>query len=120
MRKKIYKARRKMSRVIDELYTAMLLAGGTQVSLEIVKQEDGLELSAAGDFDPANLEKMQRMAEILQPEVRSPALVEQYWQLAGSEHYPSDNELALVGQMADRCTVLVEESRVSIRLFIAF
>ena len=120
MKNKIHKARRKMSRVIDELYTALLLAGGTQVSLEILKREDGLELTASGDFDPVNRAKMERMAEVLQPEVRSPALVEQYWQLAGGDQYTSDSELALVGQMADQCAVSVEESRVSIDLFIGF
>ena len=60
------------------------------------------------------------MAEILQPEVRSPALVEQYWQLAGGDQDTSDSELALVGQMADRCAVSVETDRVFIELFIGF
>ena len=38
--KHIHLARRKMSHVIDELYTALLLAGGKRVTLEITKEPE--------------------------------------------------------------------------------
>ncbi len=118
--KHLHLARRKMSHVIDEIYTALLRTGGGEVQLRIIREEEGLRLLAAGDFSPENQHRIQRMAELLQPVVRTPALVEEFWELAGGDQYTSESELALVGQIIDQAAVTVEENRVEMDLFISY
>ena len=118
--KHLHIVRRKMSHVIDELYTALLHAGGDQVDLRIHKEEDGLRLVAEGDFLPEHRHEMERMAEILQPAMRNPALVEEFWELAGGDQYTSDSELALVGQMVDEAAVTMGENHIAMELYIRF
>ena len=60
------------------------------------------------------------MVRLLQPQVRDPALVESYWELAGGAQYSSESELALVGQMLDAAIVEVTDGHVRMDLFIAF
>lgn len=67
-----------------------------------------------------NQHHIQRMAELLQPAVRTPALVEEFWELAGGDQYTSESELALVGQIIDQAAVTVEETRVEMDLFISY
>ena len=52
MKKKMHMARRKMSHVIDELYTALFQLGGEEVDLRLRKEEQGLRLTVRGDFSP--------------------------------------------------------------------
>ena len=102
--KHLHMARRKMCRVIDELYTLLLRSGGEAVDLHIRREAEGLRLLAEG----------------VQPEVRNAALVEEFWELAGGDQYTSDSELALVGQMVDEASIQVGEKRVEIALYIRF
>ena len=74
--KHLHLARRKMSHVIDEIYTALLRTGGGEVQLRIIREEGGLRLLAAGDFTLENQHHIQRMAELLQPAVRPPPQVQ--------------------------------------------
>lgn len=120
MKKRMHQARMKMSCVIDELYTALFQAGGREVELRLVKEDGGLRLVVRGDYAPENRRLMERMAEILQPAVRNPALVETYWELAGGDRYTSDSELSLVGQMLDSARVEVREAEVEMDLYLAF
>lgn len=120
MKKHMHTARRKMNHVIDELYTALFRAGGREVDLHLVKEEEGLRLVVSGDFDPEHRHQMERMAEILQPPVRNPALVEAYWELAGGDQYTSDSELSLVGQMLDEARVEIGEREVHMELYLSF
>lgn len=120
MKKRMSVARRKMSHVIDELYTALFRAGGREVDLRLIKEEEGLRLLVRGDFAPENQRLMERTAEMLQPAVRSQALVETYWELAGGDQYTSDSELSLVGQMLDEAHVEVESGRVRMELYLSF
>lgn len=117
--KRLHVTRRKMSHVIDELYTTLLRSGGQEVRLRILREEGGLRLYAEGDFAEENRSRMERMAQLLQPDVRTPALVEEFWELAGGDQYTSDSELALVGQIVDEAQVTVGENRVTMELFIA-
>lgn len=112
--------RRKMSHVIDEVYTALFLAGGREVELRLRKEAEGLRLLVQGDFDPDKRLVMERMGQLLCPKVRDHALVEAYWELAGGDQYTSDSELALVGQMVDEAQVQVGEAQVKIELYIRF
>lgn len=118
--KHIHTARRKMNHVLDEIYTALLLAGGTELDLSIRREEGGLRLRAKGNFLPERRREMERMAEFLQPEVRSPAMVEEYWALAGGDRYTTDSELALVGHMVDQAFVKVGENSLTLELYISF
>jgi len=118
--KHLHLARRKMSHIIDEIYTALLRAGGEEVSLRICREENGLRLYAEGDFLEENRRFMERMGEILQPAVRNPAMVEEFWELAGGDQYTSDSELALVGQIADESSLTIREQHVSVELFVSF
>lgn len=117
--KHLHVTRRKMSHVIDELYTTLLRSGGQEVRLRILREEGGLRLYAEGDFAEENRSRMERMAQLLQPDVRTPALVEEFWELAGGDQYTSDSELALVGQIVDEAQVTVGENSVTMELFIA-
>ena len=119
-RKHAAMARRKMSHVLDEVYTAMFHYGGKEVSLRIIREENGLHLLGQGDFSPEHRQDMERMAELLSPAIRNPALVEAYWELAGGDQYTSDSEMSLVGQMIDRAHVEVGENTVTLDLFLAF
>ena len=118
--KHLHLARRKMCRVIDELYTLLLRSGGEAVDLHIRREREGLQLLAEGDFAPEHRCEMEHLAEILQPAVRNVALVEEFWELAGGDQYTSDSELALVGQMVDEARVQVGEAQVRIEVNIRF
>ena len=118
--KRLHLARRKMSHVIDEIYTALLRAGGSEVDLRIIREEEGLRLRAGGDFSAENHHHMERMAELLQPAVRTPALVEEYWELAGGDQYTSESEMALVGQIIDEAKITVEEQHIDLDLYIVY
>jgi len=120
LKKHIHLARRRMSHVIDELYTALFRAGGREVDIRLVKEEDGLRLFVKGDFTPEHHRDMERMAEMLQPEVRDMGMVEAFWELAGGDQYTSDSELALVGQIIDGAKVSVGENTVEMELYMSF
>ena len=120
VKKHIHLARRRMSHVIDEMYTALFRAGGTEVDLRLAKEEDGLRLFVKGDFSPEHRHDMERMAEMLQPEVRDMGLVEAFWELAGGDQYTSDSELSLVGQIIDNAKVVIGEGTVEMELYISF
>lgn len=119
-KKHIHMARRKMSHVIDELYTALFRAGGKEVDIRLTKEENGLRLYVKGDYSAEHRRDMERMAEMLQPEVRDLGLVEAYWELAGGDQYTSDSELALVGQIVDDAKIFVGETVVEMELYLSF
>ncbi len=119
-KKHIHLARRRMSHVIDELYTALFRAGGKEVDLRLVKEEDGLRLFVKGDYAMEHRYEMERMAEMLQPKVRDMGLVEAYWELVGGDQYTSDSELALVGQIIDSVKVTLRENEVEIEVYLSF
>ena len=118
--KHLHLARRKMGHIIDEIYTALLHYGSREVDLNIIREDKGLYLLVDSNFDPEHLHHIERMAELLQPEVRSPAMVEMYWELAGEDRYTSDSEMSLVGQMADEAAVAIDNNKVHIKIFIKY
>lgn len=118
--KHMHLARRKMSHIVDELYTALLHYGSEDVDLHIRRTESGLKLFVQSNFAPEHIEHIHRMEELLNPAVRSPAMVEEYWELAGEDQYTSDSEMALVGQMAEEAVLVIEGNQVKIELFVAF
>lgn len=113
-------ARRKMGHIIDEIYNALLHYGSDEVDMRVLREADGLRLRVRSGFAPEHLEHIRRMAQLLQPAVRSEAMVEMYWELAGEEQYAGESEISLVGQMASEAQMEVEGNRVSIELFVAF
>lgn len=120
MRKRINMTRRRMNHVVSELSHALLLAGSKQIDLHLCREENGLRLRVEGDFPKEHQRGMEHMAKLLQPQVRDPALVETYWELAGGDQYTSESELALVGQMLDAAVVEVAEGHVRMDLYLAF
>ena len=118
--KHLHLARRKMGHILDEIYTALLHYGSEEVDLRIVREANGLRLFVSGDFNDEYLEDIERMGELLQPAVRSAAMVEEYWELAGEDQYTSESEMALVGQMADEAELTTEGNKVHIELFVAY
>ncbi|MCI9431232.1 MAG: hypothetical protein K2P15_01855 [Oscillospiraceae bacterium] len=120
MKRRMYRARRRMNHVISELSHALLLAGGREIDLRLVREDDGLRLHLEGDFTPEHQRSMEHMAKLLQPLVRDPALVETYGELPGEDQYSEESELSLVGQMVDRSAVTVEPGRVRMDLFLAY
>lgn len=113
-------ARRKMGHIVDEIYTSLFRFGSEEVDLKIVKEESGLRLFVKADFLPENLSQVQRMGELLRPAVRSSAMVEEFWELAGEDRYSSESEIALVGQMADEAALVIEGRCIEIELFVAY
>ena len=103
-----------------EVSDGVIAPGYTEEALEILREDEGLRLRARGDFDEGRREQVGEMVRLLQPAVRNPALVEEFWELAGGDQYTSDSELALVGQMVDRASAAVGEGQVELDLFIAF
>ena len=118
--KHIHLARRKMGHIIDEIYTALFHCGSEEVDLKISKESDGLRLLVKGDFNREYADDIKRMGELLQPPVRSAAMVEEYWELAGEDRYSSESEMALVGQMADDAALTVDGKCVEIEIFVAY
>ena len=118
--KHLHLARRKMSRILDEIYTALLHYGSREVDLRIAREEGGLRLFVEGDFHEDHLEDVERMGRLLQPEVRSAAMVEEYWELAGEDQYSSESEMALVGQIADEASLAIDGLKVRVELFVAY
>ena len=118
--KHLHLARRKMSHVVDKIYTALLLAGCREVSLRIVREEEGLRLWAEGDFDWERRDELARLERALHPAVRSPAMVEEFWDLDGGEQYASDGELSLVGQMAEVSDFRIRRDRVTLELLVPY
>lgn len=118
--KHLHLARRKMSRIMDEIYTALLHYGSEEVDLRIARENNGLRLIVKADFLSEHRAHVERMGNLLQPAVRSEAMVEMYWELAGEDRYTSDSELSLVGQMADEAALIIEGNRVEIELFVAY
>lgn len=118
--KHLHRARRKMGHIIDEIYTALLHYGSDEVNLNISREEKGLRLFVKSDFAPEHLRHIQRMGELLQPAVRSEAMVEMYWELAGEDQYTSESEMTLVGQMANEASLHVDGNTVRINLFVAY
>lgn len=120
MKKRMRLARRRMNHIMSELNHALFLAGSQEINLRLIREEAGLRLQIQAEFAPENLPVMERMATLLQPAVRDPALVESYWELAGEEQYTSDSEMALVGQMLDGAVVNLAGRTVRMNLYIAF
>ena len=118
--KHLHLARRKMSHIVDEIYTALLHYGSEEVQLRICRESDGLRLFAAADFNSEYRTDIERMGELLQPAVRNEAMVEMYWELAGEDQYTSESEMSLVGQMADEATLKLENNKVEIEIFVAY
>ena len=119
-KKHIHMARRRMSHVIDELYTTLFHAGATDVNIHLSREEDGLRLFVKGNYTPEHRHEIERMAEFLQPEVRDMGMVEAFWELAGGDQYTSDSELALVGQILDGAKVDVRDDAVEMELYLSF
>lgn len=117
--KHLHIARRKMSHIVDEIYTALLHYGSEEVNLRIVRETDGLRLFVQADFDSEYRKNIERMGSLLQPAVRSEAMVEMYWELAGEDQYTSESEIALVGQMADEAALTIDGKKVDIEIFVA-
>ena len=113
-------ARRKMSRIIDELYTTLLHYGSEEVDLRLVREKEGLRLFIHADYDSAYQKNIERMAGLLQPAVRSDAMVEMYWELAGEDQYSSESEMSLVGQMANGAALTTDGRHVDIELFVSY
>ena len=119
-KKHIHLARRRMSHVIDELYTALFRAGGREVDMRLVKEEDGLRLFVRGDYSAEHRHEMERMAEMLRPKFRDMGMVEAYWELAGGDQYTTDSELNLVGQIIDDARITLGENMVEMELYLSF
>ena len=120
MKKRMYRARRRMNHVVAELSRALLMAGGTEIEMRLTREEAGLRLRLEGDFEPEHQRAMERMAKLLQPLVRDPALVETYGELMGEDQYTEQGEIALVGQLLDESRVVVEPGRVRMNLYLAY
>lgn len=118
--KHLHLARRKMGHIIDEIYTTLLHYGSEDVDLHIRREENGLCLRVESNFSLEHTQHIERMGELLDPVVRSAAMVEEYWELAGEDQYTSDSEMALVGQMADEVSLTITGDRVNIELRVLF
>lgn len=120
MAKKMQTVRRKMSCVMDEIYTALWKAGCRNADMNLQMAKDGLRLHVRADYAPECRDDMETMAKMLCPAVRNPALAEAYWELAGGDSHTSDGEMNLVGQILDGAKVNVKTDGIYMDLFLAF
>ena len=120
MKRRMYRARRRMNHVISELSHVLLQAGSREIHMDLIREDNGLRLRLEGVYEEENQTKMEHMALLLQPKFRDPALVETYWELTGEDQYTEESEMSLVGQMVDESAVRLENGRVWIELFLAF
>lgn len=120
MQNQLHQARRKMSHVIDEIYTALLRSGSQEVTLRILREPGGLRLLANSDFAAEHRANLARMGEVLQPAIRNSAMVEEFWALAGGDQYTSDSELTLVGQMVTEVDFQLGDTTLELKLFVPF
>lgn len=119
-KKHIQLTRRRMSHVIDELYTSLFRAGCHEVNIRLTREENGLRLFVEGDYTPEHRAELERMAKLLRPEVRDMGLVEEYWELAGDDQCTPDSELVLVGQIVDDAKITIDERSVALELYLSF
>ena len=68
--KRLHLTRRKMSRIVDEIYTALLHCGSEEVDFRIVRETNGLRLFVQADFTSEHREDIERMVE---PELNAAA-----------------------------------------------
>ena len=120
MKKRMYRARRRMNHVVNELSHALLLAGSREIDMRLTKEDNGLRLHMESAFSPEHQRHMEHMANLLQPVFRDPAVVETDGELPGEAQSSEESELALVGQMVDASRVSVQPGRVEMELFLAF
>lgn len=120
MKRRMYRARRRMNHVISELSHVLLQAGSREIHMDLIREENGLRLCLNGTYDAEHHPEMEHMARLLQPKFRDPAVVETYWELTGEDQYTEESEMSLVGQMVDESRVSVEGGQVRINLFLAF
>lgn len=113
-------ARRKMSHILDEIYTALLHYGSRETNMRILREENGLRLFVSSDFSAEHLSDLERMGELLQLSIRSEAMVEEYWELAGEDQYADEGELCLVGQMTNEAKISISANRVEMELFVEY
>lgn len=119
-RRRIHRACRRMNNVMNELSHALLMIGGREIDLRLTREEDGLRLCLEGDYPPERRHEMERLAQLLQPDVRDPALVEAYGELMGEEQYSDEGEIALVGHLLNESSVTVEPGKIKMDLYLAF
>jgi len=119
-RRHAQETRRKMARVMDELYIALFLSGASQVDMKVKRTEEGYHLFLSSDYDPQARHRVERLCQLLCPEERNPALVEAYWELTGGDQYSSDSELSLVGHMVDEANVSMDDERVELHLLVRY
>ncbi len=112
--------RQKVSRILDELYTALFTAGAQDISIKIKRWDDGLTIAIESDYCPECRHKIEHLSKFLQPEIRNAALEETYWALVGSDRTGEDSELMLVGQMLDSADVFIYPEKVRMALFKKF
>ena len=113
------RTRQKMSRIIDEIGAALFALGAAELSLRVKKEPEGMRLLVQGNYAPSFQAQAERLASLLQPEIRDPALAETYWELAGSDLDTGTSELALVGQILDDAHVALHDGQIELNLFIA-
>ena len=118
MKQRNPQTRQKMSRVIDEIGAALFACGASEVSLRLKKEPEGLRLLVQGNYTPENRPKLERLAKLLQPEIRDPALAQTFWELAGADLADDTSELALVGQILDDASVTLTDDSVEMELFV--
>lgn len=112
--------RQKVSRILDELYTALFIAGAQDISIKIKRWDDGLSIAMESDYCPESRHKIEHLSRFLKPEVRNAALEETYWALVGSDRTGEDSELMLVGQMLDSADVFIYPEKIRMVLFKKF
>ena len=109
--------RRKMNKIVDELFTFLSTVGADNIKLQLKKEPDRYELAIHSNYDPALRRKIERLEEMMHPADRYEGLEDFYWELAGNGGEMQDSELQLVAQMVDGAQFAIHESDVFIQLY---
>ena len=75
MKKRMYRARRRMNHVIRELSHALLLAGRKALDMRLPKEENGLRLPMDSALSTEHQRHMEHMATLIPTKFRYPPVL---------------------------------------------
>ena len=108
--------REKIRGMMDELIFFQLHAGAKNIEMSLQRKEDGIYLRFQSDVKHNAKECVERLNRYITVE-RDEAMEEYFWGLIGDDDGSDNEELQLIGQMADHAEAYLENDKLVITLF---
>lgn len=107
-------ARKRISKITDELITYLFSMGATDISVNIKEMNDEFVIVFCSNYKNDQDEKIIKLIKALKCP-KEDDIEEYYWGLAGGSG--DDTELALIGMMIEKFEVSVVDDRLTITLY---